>query len=103
MFLSGLGYRIIIDRLTKDGYRAPSAHDRVRNRHRHGVWSRSAVRAILGNPRYTGRQVCNRQRRDEVLIDVRDVALGHETRMRWNGLDKWVWSTELVHEPLVST
>ncbi len=43
-----------------------------------------AVRAILKNPRYTGRQVWNRQRRDEVLLDVEDVAAGHETKMRWN-------------------
>jgi site-specific DNA recombinase len=37
-----------------------------------------------------------------VLIDVRDVALGHETKLRWNAGDKWVWSNDLVHEPLVS-
>jgi site-specific DNA recombinase len=36
----------------------------------------------LANPRYTGRQVWNKQRKDEVLIDVDDVALGHQTRMR---------------------
>ena len=35
-------------------------------------------------PGYTGRQVWNRQCRDEVLIDVDDVALGHETKLRWN-------------------
>jgi hypothetical protein len=35
----------------------PSAHDRARNRHRSGIaWSKSAVRVILTNPRYTGRQ-----------------------------------------------
>jgi hypothetical protein len=28
--------------------------------------------------------VWNRQRRDEVLIDINDVALGHQTRQRWN-------------------
>jgi hypothetical protein len=38
------------------------------------------VRTILHNPRYTGREVWNRQRREEVLIDVDDVALGHETK-----------------------
>ena len=37
-------------------------------------------RAILGNPRYTGHQVWNRQRHDEVLIEVQNVALGHETK-----------------------
>lgn len=30
-----------------------------------------------------------------------DVALGHETKMRWNSPDKWVWSTDHVHEPLI--
>jgi hypothetical protein len=47
--------------------------------------------------------VWNRQRRDEVLIDVNDVALGHETKMRWNDRDDWVWSEQPTHEPLVST
>ena len=41
------------------------------------AWSKCAVRAILTNPRYTGYQVWNRQRSDEVLLDVDDVALGH--------------------------
>jgi hypothetical protein len=48
------------------------------------VWETTAIRAILLNPRYTGRQVWNRVRTDEVLIDVDDVALGHENRHRWN-------------------
>jgi site-specific DNA recombinase len=37
-----------------------------------------------------------------VLIDVEDVTLGHESRMRWNDTDKWVWSEKLMHEPLVT-
>ena len=36
----------------------------------------------LVQPRYTGRQVWNKQRKDGVLIDVDDVALGHQSRMR---------------------
>jgi hypothetical protein len=39
---------------------------------------------ILANPRYTGRQVWNRQRKDEVLLDVQDVALGFTSKQRWN-------------------
>ena len=71
--------------LTQDGIPCPSAYDRTRNPHRHTeVWETTAVRAILQNPRYTGRQVWNRARTDEVLIDVEDVALGHENRHRWN-------------------
>jgi site-specific DNA recombinase len=61
-----------------------------------------AVRAILANPRYTGRQVWNRQRRDEVLLDVDDVALGHVSKMRWNDEDAWIGAEALTHEPLVS-
>jgi site-specific DNA recombinase len=94
----------IAEALTREGTASPSAHDPARNRHRSGTaWSKGAVRVILSNPRYTGRQVWNKQRKDEVLIDVDDVALGHETRMRWNTADAWVWSTEVVHEPLVDT
>jgi site-specific DNA recombinase len=45
------------------------------------------VRVILANPRYTGRQIWNKQRTDEVLLDVDDVALGHTPVMRWNHHD----------------
>ena len=100
-FLTGYGIFAIAERLTADGVACPSAHDPRRNQHRCGLaWSKGAVRAILGNPRYTGRQVWNRQRKDEVLIDVHDVALGHTTKMRWNDEDQWIFSEEIVH-PLV--
>ena len=90
--------------ISRDGIPSPSAHDRARNPHRCGLaWSKAAIRAIVNNPRYTGHQVWNRQRRDEVLIDVDDVALGHETRMRWNQETEWIWSPEAVHQPLIST
>ncbi|MGD9754136.1 MAG: recombinase family protein [Acidimicrobiia bacterium] len=105
-FIAGKGLYAIAEGLTADGVLSPSAHDRARNPHRQssgGAWSKIAIRAILQNPRYTGRQVWNRQRRDEVLIDVNDVALGHETKMRWNDRDEWVWSEQPTHEPLVST
>ncbi|WP_186382490.1 zinc ribbon domain-containing protein [Amycolatopsis rhizosphaerae] len=48
-------------------------------------------------------QVWNKQRKDEVLIDVEDVALGHEAKMRWNPCDKWVFSEAIVHDPLIGT
>ena len=101
-FLAGYGIFAIAERLTRDGIACPSAHDRARNRHRCGLaWSKSAVRAILANPRYTGRQVWNRQRKDEVLLDVHDVALGHTTVMRWNDQDKWIFSEQVVHPPII--
>ncbi len=65
-------------------------------------WSKSAVRVIVCNPRYTGRQVWNKQRKDEILLDVNDVAAGYETRMRWNEAGSWVWSDTIAQEPLVS-
>jgi hypothetical protein len=55
------------------------------------------------NPRYTGRQVWNKQRKAEILIDVNDVALGHETKMRWNPSQDWIYSAAKAHEPLIDT
>ncbi|MEU4565002.1 zinc ribbon domain-containing protein, partial [Actinoplanes sp. NPDC023936] len=43
-----------------------------------------------------------RARTDEVLLDVDDVALGHENRHRWNDPSQWVWSREQSHTPLIS-
>lgn len=103
-YLAGRGLFAIAEALTRDGIPSPSAQDPARNQHRCGVaWAKGAVRVILSNPRYTGRQVWNKQRRDEVLLDVEDVALGHASKMRWNHQDAWVWSTNVVHEPLIDT
>jgi site-specific DNA recombinase len=101
-FLGGYGYLAIAERLTAEHLLPPSGHDGARNPHRLGLaWSKSAVRAILANPRYTGYQVWNKQRRDEVLLDV-DVAAGHVSSMRWNPPDQWVWSAQPTHPALVS-
>jgi site-specific DNA recombinase len=102
-YLDGRGYYAIAERLTADAVPSPAGHDPARNPHRHGrAWGKSAVRAILANPRYTGYQVWGRQRRDEVLLDVDDVAAGHTSRRRWNPATNWVWSAEPAHQPLVS-
>lgn len=101
MYLAGYGLFAIAEALTHDNIPCPSAHDRSRNRHRDGrAWSKTAIRTILTNPRYTGRQVWNKQRTDEVLLDVDDVALGHVAVMRWNGRDQWLVFKDIVHEPL---
>ena len=101
-FIAGHGIYAIAEHLTADGIPCPSAHDPGRNRHRCGTaWNKYAVRTILANPRYTGRQVWNRQRKDEVLIDVHDVALGHTTKQRWNDEDKWIFSEGIVHPPII--
>jgi site-specific DNA recombinase len=45
----------------------------------------------------------NKQRTDEVLIDVEDIALGHENKHRWNDQSEWIWSKTQVPEPLITT
>lgn len=57
----------------------------ARNRHRassRGAWSKVVVRAILHDPRYTGYEAWNRQRRHEELVDLEDVVLGRRSKMR---------------------
>ena len=48
-------------------------------------------------PRYTGRQIWNKQRTDEVLLEVNDVALGHTQVMRWNPTTRWVVVSRTSH------
>jgi site-specific DNA recombinase len=102
-YLMGIGIYALAQRLTADGIPSPSAYDPNRNKHRSGLaWSKSAVRTILGNPRYTGYQVWNKQRKQETLIDVEDVALGHRTALAWNPREEWIFSDQQVHPALVS-
>ena len=101
-YLAGRGLFAIAEGLTRDRVPSPSQHDTARNPHRTGQgWAKAAVRAILRNPRYTGRQVWNKQRKDEILLDVNDVARGYETRLRWNDTRQWVWSETIAQDPLV--
>ena len=58
--------------------------------------------AILANPRYTGRQVWNRQRTDFDLADPADTSLGHKQVQRWNLPEGWVISKHPAHAALVS-
>ncbi len=102
-FLQGAGYLAIAERLNADQTPSPSGHDPGRNPHRQGIgWTKHTVRAILVNPRYTGYQVWNKQRRDEVLLDIDDVAAGYVGRVRWNPTDAWIVSEQPAHEPLVA-
>ena len=43
----------------------------------------------------------NKQRKDEVLIDVDDVALGRTTKLRWNDVGKWLQSEKIVQPPII--
>ncbi len=102
-FLQGAGYLAIAERLNAEQVPSPSGHDPDRNPHRQGIgWTKHTVRAILVNPRYTGYQVWNRQRRDEVLLDIDDVAAGYVGRVRWNPTDAWIFSEQPAHQPLIA-
>ncbi|PRX09146.1 recombinase family protein [Actinoplanes italicus] len=103
MDLGGYGMFAIAESLTRDDIPCPSAYDRARNKHRDGLASaKSAVRVILTNVRYTGGQIWNKQRTQEWLPDVNDVALGYAAVTKWNEKDQWVKPEKIVHEPLVS-
>jgi site-specific DNA recombinase len=81
----------------------PSAADPERNTHRTGrAWSLTTVRAILSNPRYTGRQVWNRQPTEHDLIDPANTGLGHRQIQRWSLPADWVISTRAAHQALIS-
>ena len=81
----------------------PSAADPKRNPHRTGAaWTLGTVASILANPRYTGRQVWNRQRTDADLVDPANTGLGHRQVARWNLPAGWVISARPAHQALVS-
>ena len=83
--LAGHSVARITRALNDAGIPCPSAADPKRNPHRTGAaWTLGTVTSILGNPRYTGRQVWNRQRTDSELADPANTSLGHKTVQRWN-------------------
>jgi site-specific DNA recombinase len=101
--LAGHSVARIARALNDAGVPCPSAADPGRNPHRSGTaWTLRTVATILSNPRYTGRQVWNRQRTDRDLADPADVSLGHKSVQRWNLPDGWVISSRPAHEALVS-
>jgi hypothetical protein len=101
--LAGHSVARIARALNEAGIPCPSAADPGRNPHRSGLgWTLRTVATILSNPRYTGRQVWNRQRTDKDLADPADVSLGHQQVQRWNLPDGWVISSQPAHEALVS-
>jgi hypothetical protein len=83
-----LGYLAIADRLNADleRYPPPTAPDPARQR---GAWSRSSVRDVLCNPKYTGYMVYNRRATKSRSGKV-------------NPPSAWIWSPQPTHEPLVT-
>ena len=101
--LAGHSVARIARALNEAGVPCPSAADPGHNTHRAGTrWTLDAVTTILENPRYTGRQVWNRQRTDSELADPGNVTLGRKSVQRWNLPDGWVISNRPAHPALVS-
>jgi site-specific DNA recombinase len=101
--LAGHSAARITRALNDAGVPCPSAADPGRNPHRTGAgWTLRTVAAILANPRYTGRQVWNRQRTDFDLADPANTTLGHRQVQRWNLPEGWVISNHPAHAALVS-
>ena len=101
--LAGHSAARITRALNDAGVPCPSASDPGRNPHRTGAaWTLRTVAAILANPRYTGRQVWNRQPSDQVLVDPANTGLGHKQVQRWNLPEGWVISRLPAHAALVS-
>src|SRR5450755_68959 len=101
--LAGHSVARIARALNDAGVPCPSAADRGRNPHRTGAgWTLGTVTTIVRNPRYTGRQVWNRQRTDKDLADPGNVSLGHKSVQRWNLPDGWVISRKPAHPALIS-
>jgi hypothetical protein len=101
--LAGHSAARITRALNDAGIPCPSAADPGRNRHRAGTaWTLRTVAAILANPRYTGRQVWNRQRTEFDLVDPANTGLGHRQVQRWNLPAGWVISKHPAHPALVS-
>src|SRR6185437_14403100 len=91
--LAGHSAARIARALNEAGVPCPSAADPARNPHRAGAgWTLGTIATILSNPRYTGRQVWDRQRTDRDLADPADACLGHKSLQRWNLPDGWVIS-----------
>jgi hypothetical protein len=101
--LAGHSAARITRALNDAGVPCPSAADPARNPHRTGAaWTLRTVAAILANPRYTGRQVWNRQRTDFDLADPANTSLGHRQVQRWNLPEGWVISRHRAHAALIS-
>nr|WP_255638831.1 recombinase family protein [Amycolatopsis sp. DSM 110486] len=87
--------------MNERGVPCPSSADPARNSHRSGArWIVRTVGMILENPRYTGRQVWNRQTTQGHGAGGRPSGRGSGA-VRWNLAGAWEVSERLAHAPLV--
>ncbi|MEU4744043.1 recombinase family protein [Actinosynnema sp. NPDC023658] len=96
--LAGHSAAGIARHLNEQAVPSPSSADPDRNSNRVDPgWSLRTVVEILGNPRYTGRQVWNRTSADRATRS----SSGRRTSVR-NQHHDWAISTRIAHTPLVS-
>jgi site-specific DNA recombinase len=92
--LAGHGVASIARSLNEMGVPSPSSVDPDRNRHRSGeAWTLRTVAAILADPRYTGRQVWNRQPTTGHTSGAQghaDDVLARTDARRWSPAAEWV-------------
>jgi len=87
----GDGYGTIAARLDDLAVPCPSAYDRTRNPHRTGkAWNRSAVAAIVRNPRYKGDDTYGRYRKVERFYDRNDPSAGFVSKLVPADESTWV-------------
>jgi hypothetical protein len=91
----------LVRELNDRGVPCPSGVDPARNGHRSGErWIVRTVSMILKNPRYTGRQVWNRQSTKGHGSGGRVSGRGSGA-VRWNPAEEWEVFEHLTHRPLV--
>jgi site-specific DNA recombinase len=96
--LTGRSVASIARELNETGVPCPSSADPDRNPHRSGEsWTLRTVAAILANPRYTGRQVWNRQHTEREMT-----ASGLTSKRTWNPANQWAVADQPSHPALVS-
>ncbi|MFI9009921.1 recombinase family protein [Actinosynnema sp. NPDC053489] len=96
--LAGHSAAGIVRHFNEQSVPGPSSADAERDRGRVDAgWSLRTVVEILGNPRYTGRQVWNRTSADRATR----LPSGRRTSVR-NDQHVWAISTRIAHTPLVS-
>jgi DNA invertase Pin-like site-specific DNA recombinase len=100
--LAGRSVAAIARELNDTGVPCPSGVDRLRNPHRSGEsWMVTTVAAILANPRYTGRQVWNRQPTHHDTAEPEAGISRSREIQRWNPATEWVISDKPAQPPLV--
>ena len=101
--LAGHSTASIARALNDHGVPCPSSSDPERNTHRTGeAWTLRTVAEILANPRYTGRQVWNRQCTDHEPAGHASPSQPRRAKTRRNPQSEWIVSRHRAHPALVS-